>query len=91
MPVSDKKKTQSLINHVGQRVQAMRAEMAAIVAVRDKFVTENVDPAGTPLDGNVAALTSALTTLNTALQSATFDALIAAVVPTHRGTALDQE
>jgi len=89
MPISDKKKAQSLINHVGQRVQGMRDEMTAIVAVRDQYVAASVSPAGTPLDGNADALASALITLNTALQSATFDALIAAVVPTHQGKALN--
>ena len=88
---SDTKKVQSLINHVGQRVQLMRDEMDVIKAVRDRYVAQGVSPVGTPLEGHVAALAAALTALSTALQAATFDALIAAVVPTHRGTALDEE
>ena len=91
MAISDKKKCQSLINLVGQRVQSMRDDMAAIAALKAKYVTQSVDPTGTPLGGNVVALNTALTNLGTALNVNIFTQLIAAIVPSHSGDALDQE
>lgn len=103
MPISDNIKAQSYINHVGQKIASMRERLAemqalrtAIIATRQLYIDQAVDPTGTPLEGNVATLNTALTNLNTALanldtelNSAVFDTLIAAIEPTHRGTALD--
>lgn len=89
MPISDKKKTQSLINHVGLEIEKMRAGLVIIDGYKTKYIDQSVDPTGTPLEGNEAVLLAALTDLNTELQSGVFDTLIAAIVPTHRGVALD--
>lgn len=89
--MQDTKKAQSLINHVGWEIEKMRAGMAKIIAYKDMYVAQGVDPTGTPLDGNEAVLLSKVTDLNTELQRPVFDVLIAAIVPSHRGTALDVE
>lgn len=90
MAISDKKKTQSVINAVGREVQVMRDGLGRIEIIKAQFVDQAVDPAGTPLAGNVALLNTALSNLDTALTAAAFDGLIAAIVPTHRGIALDR-
>ena len=91
MPISDKKKAQSLINHVGWEIIKMREGLIRINEYKTKYQDQNVDPTGTPLDGHEATLVAALVSLNVELQGPVFDALVAAIVPTHRGMALDPE
>ena len=90
MAVADTKKVQSLINRVADEISAMRAGMKRITELHDKYVAQSVNPTGTPLEGNVSVLTTALTKLGTALDSNVFTALIAAKVPSHRGVALGE-
>lgn len=89
MPQADSKKVQTVINTVGQQVQFMRDGMDRINEMKVKWAAHNPDVTGTPLDGNVAALNTAVTTLETALNSAVFTGLIAAISPTHENKALD--
>ena len=91
MLISDKKKVQSLINHVGWEIEKMRAGLIRINGYKTKYQDQGVDPTGTPLEGNEATLVAALTSLNTELHGGVFDVLIAAIVPTHKGKALDPE
>lgn len=86
--VSDSKKIQTIINRVAANIQNMRNDMDDIKTIRDLYVAANVDPAGTPLEGNVSTLNAAINALDTQLQGTVFNALIAAVVPSHRGQAL---
>ena len=91
MPISDIKKAQTFINVVGRKVATMRALRDDITAMRTKYQTQSVDPTGTPLEGNEAALNSAINSLSTALDVATFTGLINATVSTHNDNALDEE
>jgi hypothetical protein len=89
MPISDTKKVQTMVNITGQQMQAIRAAVQAIKDVRTAFNTHNPDVTGTVLDGNLAALNSSLNAIDTEVAKAVWTNLIAAVVPTHRGRALD--
>lgn len=89
MAVNKTKQVQTLVNRTAAEIEAMRAGMARIVRYRDAYQAAGIDATGTILEGRTSALVSALTTLNTALNDATFDQLIAAKVPSHRGTALE--
>lgn len=87
---TDAKKVQSVINAVGRQVQAMRAAQACMNAVIEKFTAASPSVTGTPLaGGNLATLSTALAALNSALNSDILTALIAAIVPSHEGKALD--
>lgn len=88
MPIADAKKVQTAINVVGLQVEAMRSAMATINIVRAAYATQNPDATGTPLEGNVDTMNSALSALEAELDSAIFTQLIAAVVPSHRNAAL---
>ena len=88
MAIADKKKVQTAINRVGEAVLAMRAADADISEVITLFVAADPDVRGTVLDGKVATLNAAIASLRVELNSAVFDALIAAMVPSHRGEAL---
>ena len=59
----DSKKVQSMINHVGWAIQNMRTEMIKIQTIKTKFTTANPDITGTPLDGKVTALNTAINDL----------------------------
>lgn len=86
--VADTKKVQTIINRAGQNIQNMRNDMQDIKLVRDLYIAASVDPTGTILDGNVTSLNNQINALDAELSSAVFDALIAAIVPTHDGDAL---
>ncbi len=88
MPISDKKKVQTLINRVGNDLADMRARMASINATKALYTAASPDITGTPLEGNLAAVNNALTSLETSLNLAAFTAMINAVVPSHREEAL---
>ncbi len=78
-----------MVNIVGQEAQTMRDSMTRILAMRTKFQVVNPDVTGTPLEGNLAAVNAAITSLNTELGKAVWDGMIAAIVPSHQNKALD--
>ena len=53
------------------------------------FTAHDPDVTGTPLEGNVAALNSALTALRSEVGGAVWSGLIVAIVPSHRNKALE--
>jgi len=87
--VADTKRVQTMVNIVGQQMLLIRAAMARIEAVKAAFTTANPDVTGTPLDGNVATVNSAIVALKAEVDGAVWTQMIAAIVPTHRNTALE--
>lgn len=87
--VPDSKKVQTMINIMANAAQSCRDARDKMLAVRTKFQAINPDITGTPLEGNVAALNSALNALDAELNKAIWTGLIGAKVPSHEGKALD--
>ena len=87
--VVDTKKVQTMVNIVGQQMIIIRVAMARIEAVKAAFTTANPDVTGTPLEGNIAAVNSAITALKAEVDAALWTQLIAAIVPSHRNKALE--
>jgi len=88
MAIADSKKVQTAINRVGQAIEKCRAEVAKMEAIKALYVAASPDPIGTPLEGNVTAMSNAITSLRTEVDKPIWDALIAAILPSHRGEAL---
>ena len=88
MPIADSKKVQSAINHMGWAVIEARAAVAKMNAIVAKFQAQNPDVTGTPLEGNKQAVLDAVTSLGVETGRAVWDAVIAAIEPSHRGEAL---
>lgn len=88
MAVSDSKKVQTIINRAADEMIAIRAALVRFQATKALFVAANPSVTGTPLEGNVTALNTALTALQAEADKAIWTGLIAARVPSHRGEAL---
>lgn len=88
MPLSDSKKVASAINHMGVAMFNIRAQVDRINAIVTKFQAANPSVVDTPLQGNKATVLAAVTDLNTEVNKPVWDAVIAAVSPSHRGEAL---
>lgn len=86
--VADTKKAQTLINAAAEEAEKIQAAAARLAGLRSLYQTANVDPTGTPLDGNVAAVSSWISSVQSVAASPVADAMIAAKVPTHLGDAL---
>lgn len=91
---TDKKKCQTMINIMGQQAIVIRAAVDVMKQVRTAFLTVDPNTAGTPLQGKVQQVNAALNDVddaaNTGTNSAVWDAMIAAIVPTHRNKALEE-
>lgn len=88
MTLDDDKKVQTLINRCANDMQVVRDAVARIADTRQRFIDSGAGVAGTPLAGNVTALTTAFTALQTEAGRAIWTQLIAAKVPSHEGNAL---
>lgn len=89
MAVANKKKAQSLINLAAQEARNFQAAAARLEALRDAFVAQAVNPAGTALEGNTAAANAWIAAVRSVADDPLAGALIAAEVPSHRGLALE--
>jgi len=93
--IADTKKCQTMINITAQQILIIRAAVDVMKQIRAIFLTINPDTTGTPLEGNVQLVNAALndldTTVNEGVDGAVWDAMIAAIVPTHRNKALEEE
>lgn len=91
--VADTKKCQTMINTMANQAQIARAALETMQTVRDTFNTHNPDTSGTPLEGNLTYINTAINDLNTALNTGAnntvWNQMIAAHVPSHTGDALD--
>ncbi len=85
---SDEKKCQSLINICAAQVSALAAITARLMALRDAYVAQAVDPTGTALEGNVSAVNSWISDIDAVATNAVASGLVAYAVPSHRNAAL---
>lgn len=89
MPVADTKKAQTLINAAAEEAQRIKDAATRLEGLRTLYQTQGVNPAGTPLEGNVTAVSTWIDNVRTVADAAVADAMIAAIVLSHRGEALD--
>ena|GEM_PF-6904432 len=89
MPVSDKKKCQTLINLCAAAAEQIQASATQLVAYRAAYLNQEVDPTGTPLDGKVAAVSSWIDDVIAVAGATVANQMIAAKVPTHKNNALE--
>lgn len=86
--VADTKKAQTLINAAAEEAETIKLAAARLAGLRAIYNSANVDPTGTALEGNVAAVSNWISSVQSVAAAAVANALIAAKVPTHRGRAL---
>lgn len=86
--VPAQKKVADLVNGAAVAAQAIRAQVAILKALRTIFNTVNPSVVGTPLAGNLAALSASIDALDTQANLAVWTAMIAAYVPSHQGNSL---
>jgi len=89
MALSDAKKVQTMINVAASQMTMIRAATNRLETIRDLFIAASANVAGTPLEGNLGTLNTALNDLLTETDSVIWTVLIANEVPSHRGRALD--
>lgn len=89
MPRADSKKVQTMINVAGRQAQIVRDAVQKMKDTRTAFQTVNPDTTGTPLAGNEAAVSNAITALDAEIGKAVWTSMIAAVVPGHTEEAID--
>ena len=91
---SDIKQCQTMVNICGQQITAIRAALETIKDIRTAFLTINPETAGTPLEGNVAFVNTAINDLDDAINTGTnntvWNQMIASIVPSHRNMALEE-
>jgi len=88
MALADTKKVQTLINVAASAMEAARIAASDLEDTRDLYISASVSAAGTPLEGLVAPLNTALNSLLVETSGSIWDTLISLEVPTHRGKAL---
>ena len=89
MPIADKKKAQTLINLCADEAERLQLSATRLQAYRAAYQGQRVDPVGTPLDGNVTAVSAWIDDIAAVAGSAVSTAMLAARVPTHRNNALE--
>jgi hypothetical protein len=88
MALSDTKKAQTLINAAAQAAKTLDATAASLEGLRTLYTAAAVDPTGTALQGNVAAVSAWIDSVRAVADDPVVAGLIAAEVPSHRGEAL---
>jgi len=89
MPISDKKKCQTLAGLCAAEAERLKESAARLESYRTAYQNQAVDPSGTPLEGNVTAISNWINNIRAVADAAVADAMIAAKVPTHRNRALE--
>jgi len=89
MPIANTKKCQTLINELAKVAEAQRAAAARLQLLKTAFISQNIDPTGTALAGNVALVVNWIDNIENVANSGVTAGLIAAQVPTHRNKALE--
>lgn len=87
--VSDTKKCQTLINLAGYAAQQLEVLASQLEAYRAAYQAAGVDPTGTALEGNVAAVSAWINDIRACADDPVTAGLIAAIVPSHRNKALE--
>ncbi len=88
MPVADSKKVASAVNHIGQAAQAVRGAVLHMQDYDARLTAANPSTVDTPLQGNRAALSAAITALASQINNPIWDTVINAISKSHRGEAL---
>ena len=89
MPISDKKKCQTLINRCASAVDQLQAMASQLEALRSAYQAQSVDPTGTPLDGHIVVVSEWIDDVRAVADNAVANGLQAHRVPTHRNNALE--
>lgn len=90
MARSDKKKCQTLINIVAEQVTLLKQASDKLQRCQAAYQDQNVDPTGTPLEGNVQAIAAWISEVESVANNAVANGFLANVVPTHRNEALGE-
>lgn len=85
---TDNVKVASAVNHLGWAILEARAAVDRMQVIQAKFVAANPSVIGTPLEGQTAAVASNIVSLRNEVDKPFWDAVIVAIVPSHRGEAL---
>ena len=88
MPLSDKKKCQTLINKAVDVARTLQSCADSLATLRSRFQEQNVSAAGTPLEGHIAAISAWIDDVQAAATNPVATGLIAHYRPTHGGNAL---
>ena len=86
--VPDTKKVADLVNAAALAATAIRAQVAALKLLRTTYLAVNPSTVGTPLAGNLAALSNSIDALDTESAKAVWTTMIDAYEPTHKGSSL---
>lgn len=89
MTLSNPKKVQSLINAAAEEALKIKEASDRLQQIRALYVASNVNPAGTPLQGQVNNVSAWIDSVASVANSAVANGMIAAYVPSHRGKALE--
>jgi hypothetical protein len=88
--VADTKKCQTLINLCAAECLAIKASHARLVAFRQAYQAQGVDPTGTPLEGHVGQVSAWIDAVGVVAADPVANGLIEAAVPSHRNKALGE-
>ena len=88
MAIPDTKRCQTYINELARQAAIVREAVAAMKAMRVRFVTASPSTVDTARDGNADRVSTALDALDTAISASLWTRIIAARVETHEGRAL---
>lgn len=88
MPISDKKKAQTLINLIGQNAIILQSLAEQLKTFRIAYQTQGVDPSGTPLDGNVSAASNWIDDVDQVANAAVANGFISNIIESHKNKAL---
>ena len=90
MAISDKKKVATFIGVAADEVVKLKASADRLEHLRTLWGVHNPSTTGTPLDGNVEAVSTWIDAVRSAANSAVPNGLLAHVVPSHKNLALGE-
>jgi hypothetical protein len=88
MPISDKKKCQTLINLIGQKAIILKEIASLLESCRTAYQTQSVDPTGTPLEGKVTAASNWINDVRSVADDVVAEGFINNIVVGHKNKAL---
>lgn len=86
--VPAQKKVADLVNSAAVAATTIRTQVAALKTLRTLFLAANPSVTGTPLQGNLTALSNSIDALDTQASLAVWTTMINAYVPSHQGNSL---
>lgn len=88
--VADNKKCQTLINVVATCVNDLQVLSGKLQRCRQAYQDQNVDPVGTPLDGNIPAVTGWIDDVVSVADSPVANGFLQHIVEGHENNALGE-